>query len=184
MFRMYRLKSSVCVVRTIIAGLALTIFSSGATPPDEPSATAAAAPRPSAGEARERAKLLHGTIHDTLQIVHSRYYREDEGLPIPAATLKLVFQRLAERDGVELHWLAVDTKAMNIDHAPRNEFEKEAVKVLVSGKEEYDLAGDGVYRRVGLITLGSECLECHLPGRTSNKSRTAGLVITMPIMKK
>src|SRR4051794_9075426 len=107
---MPRRKGSACVVRTIAAGLALAIFGSGATPPDEPNKAAATSPRPSADEARERAKLLHDTIHDTLQIVHSRYYREDEGLPIPAAALKLVFQRLAGHTDVELHWLAVDTK--------------------------------------------------------------------------
>jgi Protein of unknown function (DUF3365) len=180
---MNQMAKSACAVGMIVVGFALTLLGTGATPPDEPTKAAATAPRPSASEARERAKLLHGTIHDALQIVHSRYFREDEGLPIPAAAFRLVFQGMAERNGVELHWLAVDTKAMNIDHKPRNEFEKEAVDVLVSGKEEHELAADGVYRHVGPITLGSECLKCHLPGRSSNKSRLAGLVITMPIEK-
>lgn len=178
------LKRSACALRTIVAGLALTMFGSGATPPDEPSKAATVAPRPSADEARERARLLHGTIHDTLQIVHSRYFREDEGLPIPAATFKQVFQHLAERDDIELRWLAVDTRAMNIDHKPRNEFEKEAVRILLSGKDEYEAASDGVYRHVGRITLGADCLKCHLPGRSSNKSRAAGLMIAIPIAKK
>jgi hypothetical protein len=181
---MYCMKRLACVMGTIAAGFVLTMFGSGATPPGKPSQVAAIAPRPSLEEARERAKLLHGTIHDTLQIVHSRFYREDEGLPIPAATLKLVFRGLAERNDIELRWLAVEARAMNIDHNPRDEFETQAVKALRSGKDEYELAADGVYRHVGLITLGADCLKCHMSGRTSNKSRVAGLVIAIPIGKE
>jgi hypothetical protein len=169
------------ILRSVVAGFALTIIGAGAMPPAKPSKPDAAAPRPSVDEARERAKLLHGTLHDTLQIVHSRYYREDEGLEIPAGALKLVFQGLSERNGIELHWLAVDAQAMNIDHKPRDEFEKQAVKALASGKDEYELAERGVYRHVGPITLGADCLKCHLPSRSNNNSRRAGLVIEIPV---
>ncbi len=51
---------------------------------------------PDMQEARARARLLQETIHATLQIVHHRYYREDEGLPIPALTMKTVFAELAQ----------------------------------------------------------------------------------------
>jgi len=70
---------------------------------------------------------------------------------------------------------------MNVDHNPRDEFEKQAVKALGEEEAEFDLAKAGVYRYAGLITLGSECLKCHLPNRTSNKSRKAGLLISMPV---
>ncbi len=78
---------------------------------------------------------------------------------------------MAERNDVELRWLAVDAKAMNLDHKPQDDFEKKAVQALISGQEEYELAEDDVYRHVGVITLSSECLRCRMPGRTSNKSR-------------
>ena len=113
------MKRSALRARTIAAGLALTIFGFGATPPDEPSKAATNAPRPSVEEARERARLLHGTIHDTLQIVHSRYYREDEGLTIPAATLKEVFKRLAERRRRQAPLAGRRRRAMNIDQTRR-----------------------------------------------------------------
>jgi len=73
---------------------------------------------------------------------------------------------------------------MNVDHKPQDAFEKNAVKVLTSGKEEFEFAEDGVYRHVGAITLSSECLKCHLPNRTSTRDRAAGLVIMMPIQRK
>lgn len=131
--------------------------------------------------ARGRAELLHETIHAALHIVHQQYYREDEGLPIPAAALKSVFRELAERQRVELRWLAVDAEAMNVEHLPRDEFEKQAVRALASGRTAFEAAEQGVYRRVQAIALTSECLKCHVPNRTSTKPRTAGLVIAMPL---
>ncbi len=88
---MKRLKRLAPVVRliAILAVLGLTALDPGATPPAEPSKGAASVSRPTVDEARERAKLLHGTIHDTLQIVHSRYYREDQGPRFRRPPLKL-----------------------------------------------------------------------------------------------
>lgn len=139
---------------------------------------------PTANEARARAQLLHETLHATLQVVHHEYYREDEALAIPAATLKKVFHELATRQKVELRWLAVNAQPMNADHIARDPFEKLAVAALADGKEAYEQAEDGVYRHAAAITLTSDCLGCHAPTRTSNKDRTAGLVITMPIQKQ
>ena len=166
---------------TIAAGLTSTLSVAAAVLADEPATDAA--PPPSVAEARQRARLLHGTIHDTLQVAHARYFREGERLMIPAASLKHVFQSIADRDGVKLGWLVVDGRAMNIDHNPRDEFEKEAAKALASGKDEYEVAADGIYRHAGSITLKAECLKCHMPSRSSNKSRTAGLVISIPVAK-
>lgn len=150
----------------------------GAPPADDPPEL------PSVKEARVRARLLHETIHATLQIVHHEYYREDEALKIPAATLQRVFRELANRQKVEVRWLAVNAQAMNADHRPRNDFEKLAVEALDSGKDEFDRVEKGVYQFAGAITLTSDCLKCHAPNRTSNKDRTAGLVITMPLGKQ
>ena len=93
-------------------------------------------------------------------------------------------QNVAERSGVRLRWLVVEGRAMNVDHNPRDAFEKDAARALASGEDEHEAAADGVYRRAGPVTLGAECLKCHLPGRTSNKGRTAGLLISMPIGKE
>lgn len=146
------------------------------TPPQEP----AAKKLPSVEEARGRARLLHEAIHATLQVVHLEYYREDEALKLPAATMKLVFRELAERHQVELRWLAVNAEAMNVDHKPRDEFEKRAVEVLGAGKDEYESFADGTYRLASPITLSSDCLKCHAPNRRSNQDRAAALVIAMP----
>ncbi len=150
----------------------------------EPAAAARDNPAPTAEEARARARLLHEAFHATLQFVHEEYYREGERLALPAATLERVFRELAARRNVKLRWLAVNAKAMNVDHQPQDEFEKASVAALTEGKDEFARVENDVYRHAGRITLTSDCLKCHLPGRTSTRDRSAALVISIPLAKK
>ncbi len=132
-------------------------------------------------EARGRARLLHETIHGSLQIMHRDFFREDEGLPIPSHSLEDVFKELARSHKVSLRWLAIDARAMDIDHEPKSDFDKAAVDVLKSGEEFYELQKENSYQYVGAIRLSASCLKCHLPARSNNDDRTAGLVIKMPL---
>jgi hypothetical protein len=178
-----------CCLFGMTCNLTVAAFAQEGTPPSNgpsspvhsPESADASRALPSAAEARGRAELLHETMHATLQIVHHEYFREDEGVTIPAATLKRVFGELARSHSVELRWLAVDAQPMNVDHAAQDAFEREAVRALAAGKESFELAERGTYRRAAAITLASDCLKCHLPNRTSTKARTAALVITMPM---
>ena len=149
--------------------------------PSETAAPTTDSKLPSVAEARRRAEILHEAMHATLQVVHLQYFREDKGLAIPAATLRTVFRELGRRQGVDLRWLAVNAQAMNTDHEPQSDFEKEAVQKLSAGATSYEQTAGGTYRRVGTIALESECLKCHLPTRSDNRSRAAGLLIAMPI---
>ncbi len=137
-----------------------------------------AAPRTIAiDEARDRARLLHEMVHATLHYVHHEYYREDEGLTIPAETLKRMFREVAERQKVELRWLAVQGEAMNVDHKPRDEFERKAAAAIDEGKEEFEQLDQGVYRRAAPVALTAECIKCHVPNRKSTEVRFAGLIV-------
>lgn len=140
--------------------------------------------RPSLDAARRQAELLHAAMHATLQVVHHRYYRQGEGLPLPAAVLKDVFAELEKDQSVKLRWLAVEGQAMNTDHEPQDQFEQDAVKALKSGTRTYERAERGLYRRAGSITLTNHCLKCHVPNRKSLEDRTAGLIIAIPISEK
>jgi hypothetical protein len=137
--------------------------------------------KPSREEARKRSEMLHELIHQMLPAVHEDYYREDEGLPLPAAMFGRVFEKFAERQPVRIRWLAVDGEPMNVDHRPRNEFEHAAVKALKSGQSVWEETTEGQYSYAGAIRLTSECLKCHVPNRTSTRERTAGIVISMPV---
>ncbi|MDA0834143.1 MAG: DUF3365 domain-containing protein [Planctomycetota bacterium] len=132
-------------------------------------------------EARRQAEILHVAMHHALHAVHHAFYREDQGLPIPAEVLKDVFKELEDEQHVTLRWLAVEGQAMNTDHKPRNDFERAAAKALASGESSYEGIDDGIYRRAGPITLTNHCLKCHVPDRKSTEDRTAGLIISMEI---
>lgn len=132
-------------------------------------------------DARREAAVLHTALHTSLQVVHHQYYREDEGLPIPAATLKDVFAEMEEVHGIKLRWLAVEGQAMNTDHKAKDAFEKSAVEALKSGKKEFEQVENKTLRRAGSITLGNHCLKCHVPNRKSTADRTAGLIIAIPL---
>lgn len=135
-------------------------------------------------EARRQAKLLHTAMHTTLQLVHHRYYREDEGLPIPAAVVDEAFTDIATEHPIKLQWLVVEGQAMNTDHKARSDFEHAAVSALKSGAASHEEVDSGTYRHAGPITLTNHCLKCHVPDRKSTANRTAGLIISIPVKQE
>jgi hypothetical protein len=135
-------------------------------------------------EARREAGLLHTAMHASLQLMHHRLYREDEGLPIPAAVVEEVFGELESEGNVKLRWLVVEGNAMNSDHIARDQFEEDAVAALKSGKTSYEQIQKGTYRYAGAIALTNACLKCHVPDRKSTENRTAGLTISIPLSSR
>ncbi|WP_339734075.1 DUF3365 domain-containing protein [uncultured Gimesia sp.] len=134
--------------------------------------------------AREQARLLHEALHSTLLIVHRKYYREDEKLPIPSSVLDEVFEEMQRTRNIKFRWISVNAEAMNIDHEPKTAFEKQAAEALSSGKKEFEQVEKGIYRHVGTICLPSQCLKCHMPNRRSTATRFAGLIISLPVSEK
>ena len=133
-------------------------------------------------EARRQAEILHSTLHSSLRVIHDRYYKEDEGLPIPAAILGEVFKDVEAEHKIKLRWLAVEGLAMNSDHKPADEFERKAAEKLKVGERSHEITADGVYRRAAPITLSGHCLKCHMPDRKSTRDRIAGLIISIPVV--
>lgn len=170
-------------------GILWPVWGAQAEPPGD---AHAAADRPAkaavhipttAHEARVRAQLLHEMIHGALQVMHRDFFDDEEGGTIPSQSLEDVFAEMARSWQVQIRWLAVNAKAMDIDHQPVDAFEEQAVKALAAGAKEFDASEADVYRYAGAIRLSSKCLKCHVPNRTSLEDRTAGLVITMPLDK-
>lgn len=146
-----------------------------AVPSDAPSEAAVAS-------ARERAKLLHDVYTTTLEVMHRHYFRRD-GPVLPARAMDDVFEEMASLSGGYAKWIAVNTKAMSIDHEPATTFEKQAAAELAAGKAEYEVVAKRVYRRATPIPLHSNCVGCHTkmfsdPPKTP---RFAGLVISIPL---
>jgi hypothetical protein len=135
----------------------------------------------SVAEARSRARLLHESIHGTLQVVHRDLFDDDDPQAIPSSSLKDVFHELTSEFQVEMKWLVVDTDVVNVDHQPGDAFEHAAVSALKRGQEHFEQFDAHRYRFAGSIRLGSQCLKCHVKRRSSNADRTAGLLISMPL---
>ncbi|TWT84642.1 hypothetical protein CA13_61220 [Planctomycetes bacterium CA13] len=138
-------------------------------------------PASTATEARARANMLHELVRGSLQVMHRDFFDEDNAHAIPSASLEDVFHEMGEIYDVKMKWLIVNTDVVNVDHQPETAFEKTAVKTLAAGKPFAEAVNNDRYHFAGAITLGSQCLKCHVKRRTSNEDRTAGLVITMPI---
>jgi len=155
-----------------------------AEPPGASPAEAGPLRRVTVAEARRQAELLHTAMHATLHAVHHRYYREDAGLPIPAAVVDEIFGEIAREEQVQLRWLAVQGQAMNTDHTPRDQFERDAFTALDKGQKVHEAVIDGLYRRAGAITLTNHCLKCHVPDRKSTENRTAGLIVAIPVTEE
>lgn len=149
----------------------------------EPEAVVSTSPE-TVVEARGRARLLHETIHGTLQVVHRDFFKKDKSRMIPSRSLEDVFHELRRSHGVNVRWLAVNATAMSVDNKPRDQFEEEAVKAIASGQLEYESVEGDLYRFAGRIRLASQCLSCHAPNRTSTRDRAAGLVISIPLKQR
>ncbi len=141
-------------------------------------------PKPTVEEARARAKLLHRTIHAPLQVVHRDYFRPGEKLPIPSQSLEDVFADLETSQNVKLRWLAVTTKAMDIDHKPQDEFESRAAVALASGTESFEAVERDTYRHASTIRLHGSCIKCHVPTQQGDRQHHAALTISLPIQQK
>ncbi|TWT57274.1 hypothetical protein KOR42_06330 [Thalassoglobus neptunius] len=133
--------------------------------------------------ARRLASILFESVHGSLQVMHRDLFREDESLSIPSRSLEDVFSVLNRKYNVELRWLAVDTPAMNIDHEPSSEFEKQVVRHLRTQETSFESIEGNRFHYAGRIRLSTTCLGCHVPRRSDNDDRFAGLLMTFDLQR-
>jgi len=137
-------------------------------------------------EARERAKLAHNIYATTLEAMHHYYFFNDRS-SVPARVMEDMFKDIEQQENIKAKWIAVNAKAMSIDHKPEGEFEVQAAKEIGAGKLEYERVEKGVYRRAVSISLNNNgCLGCHL-GFSANKNkkeRFAGLILSIPVKQE
>jgi len=93
-----------------------------------------------------------------------------------------VFSAVAEETKSHARWIAVNTKAMSVDHEPESDFERQAAVAISGGKTDYAAVDKGFYRHARAIPLTGGCLGCHVGfGAPSKIPRFAGLVISIPV---
>ncbi|MBL8872887.1 MAG: DUF3365 domain-containing protein [Planctomycetaceae bacterium] len=159
----------------LIAVIVITPWILAQDPPAPPQ-------NPAVEIARDQAKVLHEVLHSTLKVIHRRYFHEDRAV-IPARAMEDIFDEMKHEGHFEARWIAVNLRAMGIDHEPANEFEKNGAEALKNGKPEYELVDDKTYRRVAPIPLQNGCIGCHEGGLRSSgsKGKLAALVISIPL---
>jgi hypothetical protein len=118
----------------------------------------AAGDKPAPPEAQARAQLLHAAFDGTLRVMHRDFFRKGDNKAIPSASLNDVFNALAEEQGVQLRWLAGEETIMNVDHRPKDDFQKRALKAIAGGEKEFSAVEGGTLRYAGAIALKNECL--------------------------
>lgn len=132
--------------------------------------------------ARDRAENMHELYEATLEMLHHRYFHRDRSL-LPARAMEDIFDDMKRRTNVEARWIAVNLKAMSIDHEPKSDFEKKAAREIASGKPAFEAVEGDYYRRASAIPLKAGCVGCHGGSfaAASKSPRFAGLVISVPL---
>jgi hypothetical protein len=132
--------------------------------------------------ARDRARMMHEIYSSTLDVIHDRYFHDDKSA-IPARAMEDVFREMNARSKSDARWIAVNLRAMSIDHEPETDFEKQAARELASGKSEFEKIEDGYLRRATPIPLTGGCISCHEGGfkPPTKVAKFAGLVISIPV---
>lgn len=180
--------NSIVILLSIVVGLWFSMVGSWAQDPSIPTAQAesesAKANTPSSESLswqskRERAKLLHETLHGALLVMHRDFFSEETSRILPSQSLLSVFSELERSHGVEVRWMTVSGDEMNEDHRPVTAFEIDAVARIKQGAEFHESLDDDAYRYIGRIRLASECLKCHVSRRSSTEDRASGLSITI-----
>lgn len=131
---------------------------------------AAPAPAPKPGdsstgvsleEARRSVEMLNEVYQLTLQEIHRRF-PVDSGQPVVAAlVIRDIQKRMNTRVGPQSRFLAVDLRAMNPDHAPKDAFEREAAEKLAAGARRWEVIENGRLRVATVVPLGGTCFPCH-----------------------
>lgn len=102
---------------------------------------------------------------------------------LPARAMEDIFAEQEAQTGTRTRWIAVNARAMSVDHEPADGFEKEAARRIAAGDREVEQTDKGVYRYAAAIPLHQNCIQCHM-GTFMNpprKPRFAGLVFRTPV---
>jgi hypothetical protein len=179
---MQPIRKSIAAMMIVASGLSQLVAVHGGEPPKE---NEVAKSRNAVEKARDRAENMHEVYEATLEMLHHRYFHRDRSL-LPARAMEDIFADMKRRTNVDARWISVNTKAMNIDHEPKSDFEKQAAKEIAGGKPAFETVDSDVYRRATAIPLKAGCVGCHAGAfaASSKTPRFAGLVISVPLSEE
>lgn len=149
---------------------------------DVPADAGEAVPAVSLAVARDRARTMYQIYTSTLDVLHDHYFHVNRAV-LPARAMEDIFSDGERQSGAKTRWIAANAKAMNVDHEPADDFEKDAAKRISSGEKIVEQIDGNIYRFAGSVPLGNSCVQCHMGTLMAppKKPRFAGLVISIPV---
>jgi len=172
--------------RTILLASVAAILGATGAEPEKPQSTEPKKSEPVSIEtARQQSKLMQEIYVSTLESLHKHFFRRDRSV-LPARAMEDIFADLEKKSKIKAKWIAVNTKAMSVNHEAKTEFEKMAAAAIDDGNEFYEKVVDGYYNRAVAIPLGSSCIGCHGGFGTilPKTPRFAGLIVSIPVNGK
>jgi len=131
-------------------------------------------------EARQRVALLDDAYHLLLEEVHHAYPVKS-GRPVAATVIRRLQQRMGELGWPRSRFLAVNGVLMNLDHLPKDEFERRVVVAMKSGSRHVEQVERGTLRAATFVSLGGSCFSCHWS--EGDMASTAAISWTLPLKK-
>lgn len=132
--------------------------------------------------ARERARTMFQVYSSTLDVLHDHYFHANRAV-LPARAMEDIFADNEAASGTKARWIAVNVRAMSVDHEPSSDFEKEAARRIAAGEKQLEHVDGPNYQFAGSIPLHESCVQCHMGTLmpAGKKARFAGLVISIPV---
>ena len=114
----------------------------------------------SVAEAQMTVEMLDDAYQIILRETH-RTYHDKPGRPVAATMVRKLQKQMTDKGVASSRFLGVNGLLMNADHGARDKFEREAVRVLKTGKARVETVEKGRLRAATAVPLGFGCTSCH-----------------------
>jgi len=131
-------------------------------------------------QARQTVNMLNDLYVTSVVETHGTYVK-DAGT-VPAATVaRHVFVAMGKKGWPKTRWLSTTGRPFNPEHNPKDQFEKDAVQALKSGKPRFERVENGNLRVATLVPLvDKSCQMCHTKDKVGDP--IGGLAYTVPLV--
>lgn len=114
--------------------------------------------------------MLDDAYQLLLEETHAAYPTRP-GLPVAAAVVHKLQDRMRELGWPEARFLAVNAIVMHPDHLPQDAFERRAIQTLRRSNERFEEVVDGQLRVATVVPTSGSCFSCHwAPAGQSSKA--------------
>lgn len=136
--------------------------------------------------ARKQVRMLDDLYKTAVVLITEHYVKEDSDLSAGSAA-KALFKAMKEKGWHEVRLLDATGKPIDEDNVAKDDFEKEAIKQITSGKAYYDRVVEGQNGRklraaTAIPVVMKKCVMCHDHYQEAKNGAAIGaLSYTLPI---